>query len=123
MFRQYAVADADLTEDMIPHVGERWDSAMTRFALSFDGYAHTMQEPGTVPVARLAGFARPVVTAFARDGALPLFLSLGDLRACFFWEQRRSRYAVKVEIAGKQRDYLRALLDAIRVEIIARRGG
>jgi hypothetical protein len=58
MFRQSAVADADLTEDMIPPVGERWDSPMTRFALSFDGYAHTTLEQGTVLVARLASPAR-----------------------------------------------------------------
>ena len=108
---------------MIPGVAERWDTPLTRFALSFDGYAHAAQEPGTVPVARLAGFARPVIAAFVRDGFLPGSLSLSDLRAWLFWQQRRSRYAVDVTITGKERDYILALLDAIRVKVATSRVG
>ncbi len=64
-----------------------------------------------------------MVAAFARAGVLPASLSLGDLRACLFWEQRRGRYSDEVAVEGKQRDYLLALLGAIRASVAPRRNG
>src|SRR5437773_776562 len=117
MFPDYAIANANLTEANIPTLVNGWDDRLVRFALSFDGYEYTANLPGNGAASRLSGFTRPVVTAFAEKGSLPSSLSLSDLRACFFWEERRVRHTMMWKIDAKQADYLRALLEAIRAKV------
>src|SRR5688572_5778409 len=108
MFPGYARTNAELTEGEIPPLMSRWDERLIRFALSFDGYEYVANQPGNVPVSRLARFAHPAVRVFAATSSLPDSLSLSDLRACLFWEQRRDRHAETWEIEGKQFDYIQA---------------
>jgi|GEM_PF-6787866 len=121
MFPHYAIADADLAEGVIPNVTDQWDRPLTRFALSFDGYSHASKELGTVPVTRLGAFVCQVIAAWVRDGVLPTTLSLADLRACLFWQQRRCHFAGTVAIPDRQRGHLCAILEAIRSKLIAQR--
>jgi hypothetical protein len=115
-----SICNSELAEKDIPKLTKRWDDPLIRFALSFDAYEYTANQPGKGPVSRLAAFARPVVQVFAQEGSLPESLSMSDLRACLFWEQRRDRHAGTWEIEGKQVAYISALLNAIRVAIRAR---
>ena len=119
MFRRYAIANADLTEGDIPPLMNQWDDRLIRLALSFDGYEHTANQPGDVAAARLSGFARPIARAFSEGGSLPGSLSLSDLRACLFWEERRAHHTGIWAIEGNQHGYLRALIEAMRARIRA----
>ncbi|MGH7172256.1 MAG: hypothetical protein ACRELF_00500 [Gemmataceae bacterium] len=119
MFPAYEKANAELTEGDISSLMKQWDERLIGFALSFDGYEYTANQPGNVPASRLAGFVRPVVRVFAEIGSLPSSLSLCDLRACLFWEQRRDRHTGLWKIEGKQFDYIQALLAAIKAKIRA----
>jgi hypothetical protein len=119
MFPYYAIANADLTESVIPPFVNGWDEPLIRFALSFDGYEHTANVPGNGAAIRLSAFTRPVRKAFAEEGSLPSSLSLSDLRACLFWEERAVRHNMQWKIDGKQAEYLRALLESIRATVRA----
>jgi hypothetical protein len=117
MFSRHAIANSDLTDEDIPSLTSGWDDRLIRFALSFDGYEYTASQPGNTPPGRLAAFTRPVVKAFAEGGCLPSCLSLSDLRACLFWEERRVRHTMMWQMDEKQMDYLRALLECIRAKV------
>lgn len=110
-FSAYAILNADLREADIPPVSGVWDRQLVRFALSFDGYEFIAIRPGENAVVKLAALARPVAAAFVSGGALPSGLTLSELRACLFWEQRRSRNS---EAGVISLAYIRALLDAIQ---------
>ena len=47
MFPDYAIANANLTEDIIPPFLNGWDKPLIRFALSFDGYNTRQPFQGT----------------------------------------------------------------------------
>ena len=120
MFLDYTIQNDNLTEANIPAFTAVWDQGLIRFALTFDGYHYTVNYSGDVPMSRLATFARPIIQGFAETGCLPTSLSLGDLRACLFWEQRRDHHADKREIVGIQSNYIHALLKAIKEKVRAR---
>lgn len=115
-FPTYAIPNADLRLEDIPHVTNGWNPQLVRFALSFDGYEYVAR-PETKAVVALAAFARPVAAAFVDQGSLPPDLTLSALRACLFWQQRRSRYSDSLALSGVELAYIRALLDAIQASI------
>lgn len=79
-FGGVAVLDDDLTPRQVPKPGTGWQQVST-FALTFDGYAYRGHGLGS--------WANEHVRAFSRDGTLDRDLSLRDLRALLFYEQRR----------------------------------
>jgi hypothetical protein len=115
-FPTYAIHNADLRREDIPPVTDGWNPQLVRFALSFDGYEYVAC-PETKAVVALAALARPVAAAFVGRDALPPGLPLSALRACLFWEQRRSRYSDSLALSGVGLAYVRALLDAIQASI------
>ena len=117
MFSRHAIASSDLTEGDVPSLLNEWDDRLIRLALSFDGYEYTANQPGNSPAGRLAAFARPVVNSFAEGGHLPSCLSLTDLRACLFWEERRIRHTMMWKMDENLREYLSAFLEAIRTRV------
>jgi hypothetical protein len=99
---ELVIPNAELTPSLVP--ADLSDpGSFDAFALSFDGYAHWGDRCG--PLAEAAA------EAFRREGALPPELS--DLRACLFYEHQRWRWQGG-EPDPDARDYLQALLDAIR---------
>ena len=83
--------------------------ALEPIALSFDAYAHWGDRCGEN--------AQRAARRFAADGTLPD--DLADLRACLFYEHQRLRWAGS-EPDRVEREYLQALLDAIRDALEAR---
>ena len=83
-FGDWAILDADLTVERVPPPGTPFWMEVAEFALSFDGY----QYRGT----GLGRWANARVDRFHEKGRLDDDLSLPDLRALLFYEQRRFRH-------------------------------
>ena len=97
MFGHRHISNEALTIADIPEVGDCWDVALSRFALSYDGYRciWTSTHPdGSLPnsnerlkPADLKRFAQPAHEHWSTTGALPS-ATLDELRTFLFWEQR-----------------------------------
>jgi hypothetical protein len=98
-----------LTADSVPRHDAPWRPDLARFALSFDGYTAIGSDLGRL--------ANEVSETWALRGRLPDDLVL--LRSCLFFEQRRQRHLDQPPGAfppeGEWLDYVRALVEAIRV--------
>jgi hypothetical protein len=98
---------ADLLPETVPPPGAAWPK-VAAFALSFDGYACRGQELGR--------WANGIVRAFHRKGALGQALSLADLRALLYFEQRCFHH-FGTSPDGRDRTCIDALLVAIRAQV------
>lgn len=98
-----------LAEDDLPPPNAEWE-AIARLALSFNGYAYS-EKCGEI--------ANAVAAAFARDHKVPGTLSLDDLRACLFFEQRRWRHFGEIPDEHAMA-YIRRLIEATREQLSGR---
>jgi hypothetical protein len=96
------IPNAELTTHDVPASARDLD-AVTRFALSFDGYAFWGEQCGDRAERALANYTA--------TQALPD--SLSALRACLFYEQGRLRWT-DGEPDDEWLGWVQALLDAIR---------
>lgn len=87
----------------VPPPGTAWNRACDDLALSFDGYAYRPD---------LTEWADARARSFRRSHRISSRLMLDDLRALFFFEQRRAHWNGAPE--GEYLAYAQALLDAIR---------
>jgi hypothetical protein len=106
-FSACALANAQLRVHGIPGHGDGWD-AVSSFSLSYDGYAYWDD---------VSELATRSVRRWTRDRTLPL--SIDELRACLFYEQRRWHHFGEVP-NGRGERYVWALLDALRTVVAAR---
>jgi hypothetical protein len=102
------VPNERLNATAVPPVTASWHT-IGRFALTLDGYRAIGQK-------ECGQLANRVNGEFARNAASLQSLSLTELRACLFFEQRRFRHFGS-EPQGADRDYINALLEAIRSKI------
>ena len=105
-FGDRAVLDEDLSPDMVPSSADPW-MPFAEFALSFDGYQYR---------SNLGKWANSQVEMFAQTTALPANLTLADLRALVFFEQRRWRHFDQMPM-GADATYIEALLAEIHVRL------
>jgi len=104
------IPNIQLIENDIPSSRASWKKIVP-FALSFNGYEYW----GTFEKCREV--ARQGVALYKRKQELTQ--SLTDLRTCLFFEARRWHHFEKTP--GKNgMGYIHALLDAIRVRVLAR---
>ena len=101
------IANADLTPGDIPSPDADWHQ-VCRFALTFNGYDHWGS------FGDCAEIGDRWAEAYANRQALPD--SLTDLRTCLFFEQRRWRHYGWDPDEQAMR-YIRALVDAIRLQV------
>ncbi|MCX6304066.1 MAG: hypothetical protein NT040_03770 [Bacteroidetes bacterium] len=99
------IHNTDLRLDQIPPIDSDY-SQIADFALTFDGYNK---------IKDIALFANKVVAAFQNGHAIVVKLTLTELRACLFYEQRRYRHFGE-DPEGKDRDYINIIV----LEIIKR---
>ena len=102
-FGDRAVLDRDLTAESVPISADPW-MPFAEFALSFDGYLYRRD---------LGDWANGQLVAFVRLRGLPDNLTLPDLRALVFYEQRRFRH-LDVMPVDDAAVYIEALLAQIR---------
>lgn len=111
-FGDCAILDEDLTAARVPAPGTQFWMEVALFALSFDGYQSRVAELGV--------WANKQVGRFAATGRPDESLTLPDLRAVLFFEQRRVRHLDATPEATAAR-YVDALLAAIRSCVVAGR--
>ena len=111
-FGDGASPDRDLLLERIPSSPDPW-MPFAEFALSFDGYAYRPD---------LGEWANGHMGQFRATGTLAGGLSLRDLRALVFYEQRRYRH-LDVAPAGPGLAYVEALLAAIRRRVSSSAAG
>lgn len=101
------IHNTDLRLDQIPPIDSDY-STIAGFALTFDGYNR---------IKDIAMFANKISTKFHEDHAIVAKLTLTELRACLFYEQRRHRHFGE-DPEGGDRDYINKLVVEItkRVE-------
>ena len=99
------VSNERLKATDVPPVTESWN-AIGGFALTLDGYQVIGQR-------ECGQLANRVKSEFARNTASLQSLSLTELRACLFFEQRRFHH-FGWEPQGPDRIYVNALLEAIQ---------
>jgi hypothetical protein len=102
-FGDRAIHDGDLAIDMVPNSADPW-MPFSEFALSFDGYGYRRD---------LGDWANRQGQAFADTGDLVANLTLPDLRALVFFEQRRFRHLSEMP-TGEAASYIDTLLAEIR---------
>ena len=107
-FGDGAVLNRDLRPEMVPASADPWMPFAT-FALSFDGYQYRDD---------LGVWANENAAAFRGAGSLPAGLSLSDLRALVFYEQRRYRHMQIEPPRGDGLRYVDTLLAAIRTRLV-----
>ena len=98
-----------LSESDVPGPDAAWYPDISEFALTYDAYAAL---DGFEPVGDLANHAQE---EWQTSRVLPL--SLNDLRACLFFEQRRWRHFGRDpsdDSASDDWQYIQALVTAIR---------
>ena len=104
------IHNTDLRLEQIPSATSDF-SKIWEFALTFDGY-NRIKDIGV--------FANKTASEFEVDQATVKKLSLTELRACLFYEQRRNRHSLPMEDEpeGLEREYISSLLTEItkRVE-------
>jgi hypothetical protein len=102
-FGDRAIGDQNVSVERIPTRPDPW-MPFAEFALSFDGYAYRPD---------LRDWANGQAVQFRASGTLADRLSLRDLRALVFYEQRRYHH-LDVAPSGGGLAYIDALLAAIR---------
>jgi hypothetical protein len=107
------IPNSELLEKDIPAQNAAW-SKILPFAESFNGSEHW----GTFEKCR--EIAKQGITLFRSDQQLSQ--SLTDLRTCLFYEARRWNHLEK-NPNKKGMEYIRALVEAIRVRVLARQLG
>jgi hypothetical protein len=90
-----------------------WANVWT-FALTFDGYRYFGGD--TEVTARVGDFSESVRKSYFEHEQLPA-LDLALLRTCLFYEQRRWCKSSMTPPQPRDREYLAALLRAIRAQI------
>ena len=104
------IPNSQLIENDIPSRRASWKNIQP-FALTFDGYKHW----GTFKKCReVADYG---LSLYRKQE--PLVQSLTDLRTCLFFEARRWKHLGK-DPSRKAMAYIHALVDAIRVRVLAR---
>ena len=93
------IHNTDLRIDQIPPINSDY-STIAGFALTFDGYNR---------IKDIALFANKIVAEFQNDHAIVAKLTLTELRACLFYEQRRYHHFGE-DPDGEDRDYIKGLL-------------
>lgn len=93
------IHNIDLRLDQIPPIDSDY-SIIAGFALSFDGYNR---------IKDIALFANKILAELQNDQAIISKLTLTELRACLFYEQRRHRHFGE-DPEGADRDYIDRLL-------------
>jgi hypothetical protein len=89
----------------VPDATAPWPE-IEMFALTFDGYR-------AFPFEECANLANKVMEEFSKNAKILEKLTLTELRACLFFEQRRCRHCDEVPDAGGM-IYIGALLNLIR---------
>lgn len=102
------IHNTNLRLDQVPPIDSDY-SQIAGFALTFDGYNR---------IKDIAFFANKIVAEFENDQANITKLTLTELRACLFFEQRRYRHFGE-DPDGEDRAYINILLLEItkRVEV------
>lgn len=95
-----------LAENDLPPPNADWE-AIAPLALSFNGYAYSE---------KCGELANAMAAAFARDHRFSGALSLDDLRACLFFEQRRWRHFGEIPDEHAMA-YIHRLIEAIREQL------
>jgi hypothetical protein len=98
------IVNADLTAARIPSVHAEYKT-IAEFALTFDGYAR---------FEKVADFSNNTLARYQADRDSLKKLTLTELRACLFYEQRRFRH-IDEEPENGDREYMNELLDAMRI--------
>jgi hypothetical protein len=93
------IHNTDLRLDQIPPIDSDY-SNIADFALSFDGYSR---------IKDIGVFANKLVAEIQNDDAIVAKLTLAELRACLFYEQRRYHHYGE-DPEGEDRDYINRLL-------------
>ena len=93
------IHNTDLRLDQIPPIDSDY-SHIAGFALTFDGYSR---------IKDIALFANKIVEKFHEDQSATEKLTLTELRACLFYEQRRYHHFGE-DPDGEDRDYINKLL-------------
>ena len=107
------IPNAHLIEKDIPSRRASWNKIVP-FAMTFNGYKHW----GTFKKCREV--ARQGAELFRTKQELPK--SLIDLRTCLFYEARRLNHFEK-KPSKNGMEYIRALVEAIRVRVLAKETG
>jgi hypothetical protein len=102
------VANEHLKANAVPPVTASWHT-IGNFALTFDGYKAIGQS-------ECGQLANRVNREFSTNVPFLQSLSVTELRACLFFEQRRFHH-FGCEPLGAARIYINALLEAIRSRI------
>ncbi len=97
------ILNADLTAARVPSVHAEY-KIIAEFALTFDGYER---------FEKVADFSNNTLARCQADRDCLKKLTLTELRACLFYEQRRYRH-MDEEPENGDREYMNELLDAIR---------
>jgi hypothetical protein len=103
------ISNSKLLEKDIPASSESWKKIQP-FALTFDAYEHWGNFEKCREVARLG------ISSFKDQRSFSQ--SLTDLRTCLFYEARRWHHLEKSP-NKKGMEYIYALLDAIRLRVLA----
>jgi hypothetical protein len=99
------IPNEKLEQADVPDVTARW-LEIEMFALSFNGY-------GAFPDDGCANLANKVIDEFSKNAKILEKLTLAELRACLFFEQRRCRHSDWVPDPDGM-IYIGALLNLIR---------
>ena len=96
------IHNTDIRLDQIPTI-ESGLSIIWAFALTFDGYSR-IKDIGT--------FANRISAEFETNPIITTKLTLTELRACLFYEQRRFRHGSPIDDdpIGTEREYINNLL-------------
>ena len=94
--------NTDLRLDQIPPIDSEY-SRIAAFALTFDGYNR---------IKDIALFANKIVAEFENDQAIITKLTLTELRACLFYEQRRYHHFGE-DPEGEDREYINHIVSEI----------
>ncbi len=114
------IANAELTEQDLPvHAAD--EETIWKFARTFGGYKHIESRPpipSEHPVAKLGWLANSARGDYFKSGRVALPKTLGDLRACLFFERRRLHHQ-SISAEHEMMVYLHALVECIRQKVRA----
>jgi len=96
------IHNTDLRLDHIPPIDSDY-STIAGFALSFDGYSR---------IKDISIFANKIVEEFKKDKSITEKLTLTELRASLFYEQRRFHHFGE-DPEGGDREYINCLVSEI----------
>lgn len=109
------ISNEDLLLSDIPsHDDENiWLSLWRDFALTFDGYDYASRSG----MGDLLNFAEPVYSFFVNHKTLPAELTLSELRACLFMNQRMWRGSDEGRLNLDAKAFIISLLEEIRGKV------